>query len=323
MATYLALPTDNSTVNNNQTARASRSYHPYGYRELLFHRHMMGMPTSPHRFYSSNPWVPRPINSWDHLPPFSFGKSHFSYFTCIPLSPANGTKCLISEQHRRRPWIPLHPENYYRSRHSGHNEPKESEWSRMLWSMAKTGFVPLRRKNIETLKKLEFENEVDTTNDGEKESVQSNLGGVAQARRPNWTDLSVGNETEAETRKLNRIRKPTQRVPIDGEEVQHIKKKQSTGIPWFLNLVGPPGNLILIIRLKNISIWRIKGHQETTEEMDFRGRWDHLVFKEFKAFKAFTVLLGSKEFKAHRECKDRKVHLVSQEFKVLNCYTLI
>lgn len=72
-----------------------------------------------------------------------------------------------------------------------------------------------------------------------------------------------------------------------------------------------------------VSIWRIKGHQETTEEMDFPGRWDRLVFKEFKAFKVFTAILGSKEFKAHLECKDRKVHPVSQEFKVLNWYILI
>lgn len=91
MATYLALPTGNSTVSQPdfdlpppaQSARISRSYSAYGYRRPFLQRDIMDMPSSPHRFFGENPWHSRPINSWDHpshlLSPFHFGKSPSSY----------------------------------------------------------------------------------------------------------------------------------------------------------------------------------------------------------------------------------------------------
>ncbi len=60
----------------------------------------------------------------------------------------------------------------------------------------------------------------------------------------------------------------------------------------------------------------IKGHQEMTVETGFPGRWDRQVFKEFKAFKVLTDLLGPKVSKGHREWQDHKGLLVSRGFKV-------
>ena len=101
--------------------------------------------------------------------------------------------------------------------------------------MAKTGLVPLRKKNIDNIA-------IKVTDDyDEKEPIpqQVNLGGIAQARRPDWPDWSVGNLTQRRN-KPNRNRKPTFRDPVDDDEVLHVKKKQSSS-PWFLNLAGPPG----------------------------------------------------------------------------------
>ena len=101
--------------------------------------------------------------------------------------------------------------------------------------MAKTGLVPLRKKNIDNIA-------IKVTDDyDEKEPIpqQVNLGGIAQARRPDWPDWSVGNLTQRRN-KPNRNRKPTFRDPVDENGVQHDKKKQSSS-PWFLNLAGPPG----------------------------------------------------------------------------------
>lgn len=104
--------------------------------------------------------------------------------------------------------------------------------------MAKTGLVPLPKKNVDTLPTTSSEEEDDTA----EEPAQSNLGGLAQARRPGWNDWSVGNITQRT--KPNRNRKPVYRDPDDDDEIQYIKRKQhkqGSGLPWFFNLVGPPG----------------------------------------------------------------------------------
>ena len=127
--------------------------------------------------------------------------------------------------HQRRTWALPNRDFSYPVLNPARDESNKTEWSRILWSIAKTGFVSLPRKNL-----ADFEMEDDD------EQYTFNLGGVAEPRRP---DLSRNNVTTK--RKPQRQRKPTYSIG-EGGSGQTIKKKQTAGLPWLFNLVGPPGN---------------------------------------------------------------------------------
>lgn len=133
--------------------------------------------------------------------------------------------------------------------HSGSTKSRSSEWSRILWSLAKTGLVPLRRNNVEPLRTTGLDEDEEQDNDTieyiekfENNRTELNLGGIAQARRPNQKNSSVASGKK-EKGKPSRNRKPTHRDQNDDDEVQIIKKKQSMGLPWFFNLAGQPGKV--------------------------------------------------------------------------------
>lgn len=120
---------------------------------------------------------------------------------------------------------PIHPELNHPAQSSlaSHGETGNHEWSRILWSMAKTGFVPFRRSNIDQL-------------DEEKPPgfLNYNSGGLAQARRP-------GTSQANKTKKKKPNRKPIE-DDDDDDEGHYVKRKQgSGGLPWLFNLMGPPG----------------------------------------------------------------------------------
>lgn len=61
--------------------------------------------------------------------------------------------------------------------------------------------------------------------DNEK-SLLDNLGGMTQARSPHW---------------MARKHKTILNMTNDDEDSHYIKKKQTMGLPWLLNWIGPPG----------------------------------------------------------------------------------
>lgn len=101
-----------------------------------------------------------------------------------------------------------------------HEKSKESEMSKILWSMAKTGLVPLRKKNIN---RVGIVLEDDTKSGNQTDT--SNLGGLAQARRPDWLFSDV-------TRK---------KANIKSTHKTNNNKKQTFGGPMLFSLTGPPG----------------------------------------------------------------------------------
>lgn len=180
---------------------------------------------------------------------------------------------------------------------------EDTDWSKILWAMAKTGLVPLK-KNQNILTHLYSQNQEENL----EQETSFNLGGVAEPRRPG---LTRSNST--------RRRKPNRNRPTSDGEPDTNKKKQTGTLPWFLNLVGPPGN-----RLNNrckliMTNWitnSIQDLQAKTGEMGQPGQWDPPDYRDNKAFKEFMEVLDLKVFKGPQERKDHKVHLVFQVFQV-------
>lgn len=109
------------------------------------------------------------------------------------------------------------------------HSPRGNEWSRILTSLAKTGFVALKKSKTSSY--IHY-----ATNEDESEVNEDdrsfNLGGMAEARRPN----QVG-KNQTRTRKPNRKPRPN----LKKDEDEDVKKKPNGGIPWMFNLIGPPG----------------------------------------------------------------------------------
>lgn len=132
---------------------------------------------------------------------------------------------------------------------------EDTDWSKILWSMAKTGLVPLK-KNQNSLTHLYRH----TQEENLEQETSFNLGGVAEPRRPG---LTRSNST--------RRRKPNRNRPTSDGEPDINKKKQTGTLPWFLNLVGPPGN-----RLNNrckliMTNWITNSIYRTSRQR--RARW--------------------------------------------------
>lgn len=130
------------------------------------------------------------------------------------------------------------------------------EWSRILWSMAKTGLVPLKKSNIAAgLMSSSGDGDDDDSDNtlqssSGRESISLfNLGGVAEARRRPGGPTTANQTRKRKPNLKNRKQKPIRIVQEDDdddpdEDHRHyyVKKKQSSaGLPWFFNLMGPPG----------------------------------------------------------------------------------
>lgn len=233
---------------------------------------------------------------------------------------------------RRRPWMPIHPG--FNQLGMGHDEPHITEWSRILWSMAETGLVPLKRNDLSRLvtNQMNGHNENKGMNEEVNDRISHNLGGVAQARIPNW-HAARSNQTNHRRKKPNRM--PTHSTSDENEEGNNnVKKKQSPSLPWFLNLVGPPGDTPNSLSLHEwtelngfmnwsnfyLSIDWKKVLRAKMVETECRDRWAHQVYKAFREFKESMEVLEPKVFKVHREYKGRKVRQVYQAFKVTYWY---
>jgi hypothetical protein len=112
--------------------------------------------------------------------------------------------------------------------------------------MGQTGLVALKKSSVTGLRINYPLIEHDDDDKLERQDLNSfNLGGIAEARRPIWP--AANNQTRR--RKPNsKNRKPSGFVRDEDDEEDHHqhyyhKKKQSSGfgLPWFFNLMGPPG----------------------------------------------------------------------------------
>jgi Zn-finger nucleic acid-binding protein len=111
--------------------------------------------------------------------------------------------------------------------------------------MGQTGLVALKKSSVTGLR---INYPLIEHDDGklERQDLNSfNSGGIAEARRPVWP--AANNQTKR--RKPNsKNRKPSGIVRDEDDEEHHQqhyyhKKKQfgGSGLPWFFNLMGPPG----------------------------------------------------------------------------------
>lgn len=129
--------------------------------------------------------------------------------------------------------------------------------------MGRTGLVALKKSSVAGLR-INYPLIGRDDDKLERQDLNSfNLGGIAEARRPVWP--AANNQTKRRKPNSKKNRKPSGIVrDEDDEEEDHHqhyyhKKKQSSGsgLPWFFNLMGPPG-----IKSKLIFIdGAVKAHQ--------------------------------------------------------------
>jgi len=141
--------------------------------------------------------------------------------------------------------------------------------------MANTGLVPLKKNSIAG---LSIKYPADDDDKLESKDLNSfNLGGIAEPRRPVW---STGNQTRR--RKPNpKNRKPSGIVRDEDDDDDYhgySKKKKQTGassaLPWFFNLMGPPGKCWtqFIVIAHQINTVGNQGLRGKTEGMESPGR---------------------------------------------------
>lgn len=112
----------------------------------------------------------------------------------------------------------------------------DDQWSKILWSMAKSRLVPLRRSDMDS-QNFDFSSLVSPSS-----SFRSVAGaGMSEARRPASNSDSSGGSSGTQKKKPMTNRKPAASVQDENDEESNKKKPGSGGLPWFLNLVGPPG----------------------------------------------------------------------------------
>jgi hypothetical protein len=152
----------------------------------------------------------------------------------------------IIRQRYFHPESHVHQYQHHRRRYSSppagkpiikNKKPDDSQWSKILWSMAKSRLVPLRRSDIDS-QSYDYSSSMATS------QQPFDAGGISEARRP--ASSSSSQESSGESNANPHKRKPTNRRPAvsdqeDDEETNIKKKPGSGGLPWFLNLIGPPG----------------------------------------------------------------------------------
>ena len=112
----------------------------------------------------------------------------------------------------------------------------DNQWSKILWSMAKSRLVPLRRSDIES-QSFDYSSAV-SSHDWSSPAV---FAGISEARRPASSRESTGESSATQQKRKPSNRKPAVSVQDEGDEEANKKRPGSGGLPWFLNLVGPPG----------------------------------------------------------------------------------
>jgi hypothetical protein len=114
--------------------------------------------------------------------------------------------------------------------------------------MGQTGLVALKKSSVAGLRINYPLIEHDDDSKLERQDLNSfNSGGIAEARRPVWP--AATNQTKRRRKPNPKNRKPSGIVRDEDDEEDHHqqhyyhKKKQSSGsgLPWFFNLMGPPG----------------------------------------------------------------------------------